>query len=203
MAVQLKHSVFVHIPKAGGRWARDALINTVDGARQLYDPIYDAHWAPDTGLPVITIIRDPVDWMESLFAQRARKGFNWHKQDIRQGHMGVYPPVELEIGCGCSDPLTFFKCIAERPGVVTNGYVMHWMRKYGDVRYVRMEYLVEDFPRVLTELGEVFDGPRLIKATGVPHKKATYIKQCPPDLARKIRENERDFFGQFYGAMPE
>ena len=41
MAVELKNSMFIHVPKTGGRWVKQMLFNYVEGAKAVGDAVYD------------------------------------------------------------------------------------------------------------------------------------------------------------------
>ena len=48
MAIKLKNSMFIHIPKCGGRTIKQMLKKYVAGAEVVDDDIYDSHATPDT-----------------------------------------------------------------------------------------------------------------------------------------------------------
>ena len=48
MAIELQNSMFIHIPKCGGRKVTTLLTTYVKGARIVGDRVSDAHKSPDT-----------------------------------------------------------------------------------------------------------------------------------------------------------
>ena len=47
MAILLKNSMFIHIPKCGGRWATQMIVSNCQNYSFSGDRIYDAHDTPD------------------------------------------------------------------------------------------------------------------------------------------------------------
>ena len=87
MAIELKNSMFIHVPKCGGRTVKQMLKKYVSGARVIGDDIYESHGTPDTNKQVFGFIRHPATFVHSLWTHRSKKkahgsDWNWHP-DIR------------------------------------------------------------------------------------------------------------------------
>ena len=86
MAIELKNSMFVHIPKCGGRKVADLICKYVEGYSFVGDRVYDAHNTPDTSKQVFAFIRHPATFTHSLWKHRSkvkanRRGQQWNWQD--------------------------------------------------------------------------------------------------------------------------
>ena len=83
MAIFLKNSVFIHMPKTGGRWVKKALKNGSSIVKG--DVPETAHYSPDLGnLGGFTFVRHPATWLRSLFFQRKSKKFQEIKNRTSQ-----------------------------------------------------------------------------------------------------------------------
>ena len=83
MAIELKNSMFIHVPKCGGRTVKKMLKKYVAGARVIGDDIYESHATPDTDLQVFGFVRHPATFIHSLWTHRSKKKghgemWNWH-----------------------------------------------------------------------------------------------------------------------------
>ena len=193
MPIHLNNSLFIHIPKTAGKTVSEVLVQSVEGAYWLGDPIFDAHTSPSSSLSIITMIREPVTWMTSLWHHRSRKGFNWHTETVR----GQQPPM-LEIECHANNYLQFMQNIADKPGVITR-YTQHFIGNYERVYFARVEHMKDDLIDLLEQLDEPYSRSKLISACeNIELGKGNYDVDCPDDLMRQIRLNEREFFGQYY-----
>ena len=72
MAIELKNSVFIHVPKCGGRSITQILQRFVPNYKVLGDVMYDAHDTPDTDKQVFGFIRHPATFIHSIWTHRAR-----------------------------------------------------------------------------------------------------------------------------------
>ena len=70
MAIELKNSMFIHVPKCAGRSVKDMIKKYVKNAKIIGDEVYDAHKSPDTNKQVFGFIRHPATFINSLFEQR-------------------------------------------------------------------------------------------------------------------------------------
>ena len=104
MAIELKNSMFIHVPKCGGRTVKQMLKKYVAGATVLGDDIYESHATPDTDKQVFGFIRHPATFIHSLWTHRSKKkghgdAWNWH------------PDILLEQECQSNDYNTFVEKI--------------------------------------------------------------------------------------------
>jgi hypothetical protein len=155
MAMRLPNSMFIHIPKCGGRWAKFVLKNYAK-AKPIGDDILESHATPDYDGPVFCIIREPAAFAHSLWHHRARKKankngkkFNWQSEP------------RLEVECRDEDYQSFMNKVAENKNAV-HDYYMHFVSKYSDVRYCKQENLAKDLANVLEELGEKIDRKKIL-----------------------------------------
>lgn len=149
MAIELKNSMFIHIPKCGGRKVTTLLLNYVEGAKVVGDQVRDAHKSPDTNKKVFAFIRHPATFIRSLWYHRFLKRksgnlWNWHDY------------LRLEQECGSENYDEFVNNILEGEDYVYDFY-MYYTGKYSDVQYGKVENLVEDLISILKENGESFD----------------------------------------------
>ncbi len=149
MAIELKNSMFIHVPKCGGRTVKQMLKKYVAGARVVGDDIYESHATPDTHLKVFGFVRHPATFIHSLWTHRSKKkghgdAWNWH------------PDILLEQECQSNDYKTFVKNILNKKNMVWN-YYQHYLGKYPNVQYCKMEQLPEALIHVLKLNNEDFD----------------------------------------------
>lgn len=191
MAIQLQHSVFVHIPKTGGRWVANQLMKNVEGSKYIGDPVYDAHVPPETDLPVFAFIRHPITMLNSLWHHRSRKQYNKRAKDWnwQQDH-------ELERECGCKDLATFFSNVADRPGIVTR-YYMDFVGMYDNHTLWRTEDIAYELVVCLDLYNEKHDASAILEAGRQKIGAANNELIIDEDVAAKIIKNERTFCEQY------
>ena len=73
MAIRLKNSMFIHVPKCGGRTIKQMLKNMWSGLEVIGDDIYESHATPDTDLKVFGFVRHPATFIHSLWTHRSKK----------------------------------------------------------------------------------------------------------------------------------
>ena len=153
MAIQLKNSMFIHVPKCAGRTVKEILKKYVAGARVIGDDIYESHATPDTDLKVFGFVRHPATFIHSLWTHRSRKRshgdiWNW-QQDIL-----------LEQECASKDYNTFVENILSRKNMVYH-YYMHYLGKYKDPMIGKVEDLPNSLIDILKANNEDFDEKRI------------------------------------------
>jgi len=149
MAIELKNSLFIHNPKCGGRTVKQMLKKYVSNCKVLGDDIYESHATPDTTKQVFGFIRHPATFIHSLWTHRSKKkahgsDWNWH------------PDIRLEQECKSQDYNTFVENILERKNMVWD-YYQHYLGKYPNVQYCKMEQLPDSLIQVLKLNNEDFD----------------------------------------------
>ena len=153
MAIELKNSMFIHVPKCGGRTVKQMLKKYVSGARVIGDDIYDSHATPDTNLNVFGFIRHPATFIHSLWTHRSKKkghgdAWNWH------------PDILLEQECQSKDYNTFVENILKKKNMVWH-YYMHYLGKYKNPMMGKMEDLPNSLINILKTNNEDFDEKRI------------------------------------------
>jgi hypothetical protein len=140
MAIYLKNSMFVHIPKCGGRWVKQMIESHIHGYEYSGDPIYDAHDSPDEkGRQPFAFVREPATFAHSLWHHRAKKKAN------KFGHKFNWQTyIRMEEECQSEDYQTFMNNVADNPNAVSD-YYKHYIGRYEHIRIGRMEYLSTDF----------------------------------------------------------
>ena len=153
MAIKLKNSMFIHLPKCGGRTIKEMLKKYVAGAEVVGDDIYDSHSTPDTDLQVFGFIRHPATFIHSLWTHRSKKkkhGEAWNWQDY----------ILLESECQSKDYNTFVENILKKENMVWH-YYMHYLGKYKDPMIGKMENLPDSLIDILKANNEDFDEKRI------------------------------------------
>ena len=149
MAIKLKNSMFIHIPKCGGRTIKQMLKKYVAGAEVVGDDIYDSHATPDTDLQVFGFIRHPATFIHSLWTHRSKKkkhGEAWNWQDY----------ILLEKECQSKDYNKFVENVINGKNYVFN-YYMHYLGKYKNPMIGKMEQLPDSLIGILKQNNEDFD----------------------------------------------
>ena len=153
MAIELKNSMFIHVPKCGGRTVKQMLKKYVAGARVIGDDIYESHATPDTDLQVFGFVRHPATFIHSLWTHRSKKkghgdAWNWH------------PDILLEQECQSKDYNKFVENILNKQNMVYH-YYMHYLGKYKDPMIGKMEDLPNSLINILKANNEDFDEKRI------------------------------------------
>ena len=153
MAIELKNSLFIHVPKCGGRTVKQMLKKYVSGCKVLGDDIYESHATPDTDKQVFGFVRHPATFIHSLWTHRSKKKghgveWNWH------------PDILLEQECQSKDYNTFIENILKHKNMVYH-YYMHYLGKYKDSMVGKMENLPDSLIKILKTNNEDFDEKKI------------------------------------------
>lgn len=145
----LPKSVFIHIPKTGGNWVREALINSIKGGPVIcyypnnnHHPTVDDIPAEHKHKPTFCFVRDPLDWYASYWRWRITEGWQYHQ---------THP---FDIDCADNDYSEFIrKVIQFHPG-----FSSRLQRSISCKCSIvgLFEYLTEDLVRCLKTVGEEF-----------------------------------------------
>ena len=149
MAIELKNSMFIHVPKCGGRTVKQMLKKYVAGARVIGDDIYESHATPDTHLQVFGFVRHPATFIHSLWTHRSKKkahgsDWNWH------------PDIRMEQECKSKVYNRFIENVLSGENYVYD-YYMHYLGKYKNPMIGKMENLPESLITILKANNEDFD----------------------------------------------
>ena len=103
MAIFLKNSAFIHIPKCGGNWITNMIVSNVKNhsITNRKSHIVVAHETPDIERPVFCLVREPAEFANSLFWQRKSATVR------RYGYMKWDERYELERKCQSAEFHTF------------------------------------------------------------------------------------------------
>lgn len=190
MAMILKNSMFIHIPKCGGRWTKQMLEDHTS-ARHVGDPIYDSHDSPEYDGNVFCIVREPATFAHSLWHHRAKKKAN------RFGHKFNWQEyIRLEKECQSEDYLTFMNNVGESKDAVWD-YYQHYVGKYNDVYYARMENMAEDLVDILGKLGEDHNHNGILDSSKNVIGKGTSDETVEESLRLKINNANAAFCRTF------
>ena len=188
MAIYLKNSMFIHIPKCGGRFVSAALKQLVDIEEVAGDPVHDAHATPDSrGKQVFCFVREPATFAHSLWHHRARKKVN------RLGHRFNWQDhIRLEVECRENDYHKFMDNVANNPDCVAD-YYKFYIGKYENVQFGRMENLTLDLLGILDANKERYN------KIGIWNSRDTIVGKNPiqepidPVIRNKINRNNAKF----------
>ncbi len=149
MAIELKNSMFIHVPKCGGRTVKQMLKKYVSGCKVLGDDIYESHATPDTSKQVFGFVRHPATFIHSLWTHRSKKkahgsDWNWH------------PDIRMEQECKSKDYNTFVDNVLKGENYVLD-YYMHYLGKYQNPMIGKMEELPNSLIKILKANNEDFD----------------------------------------------
>ena len=192
MAILLNNSMFIHIPKCGGRWATEMIVSNCKSYSFSGDRVYDAHDTPDNnGKKVFAFVREPALFCHSLWHHRARK-----KSNTRGNKFNWQEYIILEKVCQSSDYLEFMEnCSRLKNGVVN--YYNYYLNKYkGNLIIGRVENIAFDLVNILTQLNENFNKDKILSNTNNIIGKGS-DNQIDSKLRRKINLANIEFSKKF------
>jgi len=157
MAIELSNSVFIHVPKTGGRWVKQMLLQYVNGAKPIGDAVYDSHNTPPTiGKQPFAFLRHPMTFVHSLFHHRSRK-----KSNTRGHQWNWQENLRLERECQAEDYETFLTKVVGNKNVVKDYYDHYTTNHYPDINFGYMERLCDDLVMLIDGYKEYFDEPAI------------------------------------------
>jgi hypothetical protein len=200
-AVQNDQIALLHVPKTGGTWATQAIIEAGVDVHEpdVSDP--DSQYAAKghvtideiaerDELFVIGFVRHPLDWWRSFWVHRMRHGWNSpdHEVDSRASSEDFDDFVE--------------QVIANLPGFLGEFYARFVGPPEHPISFIgRYETLVDDLCEALQLAGQPFDEEKLrsFPARNVGDY-ASHPAPYRPDLAKRLAYVERDAIRRFYSA---
>jgi len=213
MALLLKGgSIFLHIPKTGGRWVgkvlaaaglveselghmhadADRVLSPSGGSgRHLLAYLLKRKFGilPRTSPFMFCFVRNPLDWYESFFNYNCERGVNWrYEGDVHDPH-NWHPNAQLN-GLGSSD----FNCFVRNVIKAYPGYVTEMYSRFAtpQVSFVgKQENLCDDLVTVLKKLQLPFDEKfiRGFEKVGVSPKRSTGLA-WDPELKEEVTRLE-------------
>jgi hypothetical protein len=198
MALILPKSMFLHIPKTGGIWVRNAIkkadIDTFEYGEQHshFDELLkyrDKQFYENRF--IFTFIRHPLSWYQSRWAFRMKHG--WQMR---------HP---LDFNCASNNFCEFVKnCIEYKPaGWVSWLYGSFINKVPGEVFVGKQENLSGDLISALHDAGEIFD-EQLITDTDRANVSDMYGKSSKDtavytvDLIDKVLDVEKSVINKYY-----
>lgn len=187
MAIRLRNSIFIHIPKTGGSWVSNVLTHsglsvayTSNQHAVLKDIHGDARYADWSELPSFAFVRHPLTWWQSFWAFKRVTGWDYRNQ--------------IEVNCQNDDFGKFIQCVLKKyPGYITAAF-KHYTT--GVTCVGKMENLRADLKSFLRHFGERVNEP-LLDSCG-PVNLASNISdwqnKCiyPKDLRDEMLQSERE-----------
>ena len=203
MAVLMPHSAFIHVPKTGGTWCREAI--KVAGiphhesgpdvkrkitrghasVKQAYDTICMRDWTKGDKAPVKRLIfgfvRNPLNWLESRWADALRKYGGVASHDINIEWFGVVFSRDFSVyaeRAATIDPSVPSRAMFNRLGFNRKGG-MWTPQEHTCGEIGQNEHLTEDLIRILKKAGEKFnpDKIRAVKPQRVASRLSRFKRQ--------------------------
>lgn len=189
MSVVMPNSVFYHIPKTGGIWVRNALLNS--GVRTIE---IDQHARPNIGVPGhkfgFCFVRNPLSWYQSRWAHHAK--LDWWEDDC-----------DLDRECKSNSFEEFVWCAVKKfPALLSQKYFDYCIDTPGKIQFIgKQENLASDLVYALRMAGEDFDVCKLLSTpkANVSSKIQKWKEKCiyTHELAQAVYESERWIFERF------
>lgn len=185
----LPHSCFLHVPKTGGSWVKQAILASGIPAREHSKQGY-THLGladcPGPGLFRFAFVRHPLGLYRSYWQFKMTVG--WDAANV------------LDQRCQSDDFATFVtKVLADFPGVYARSLRDYVGPPEAPIEFIgRFENLVEDLVQALTLAGERFDARaiRQLPPSNVSDKQKAPA-QFTPALEAAVRAAEAEVFERF------
>ena len=192
MAIFLKNSAFIHIPKCGGNWITSMIIENVKNhnIKNRKRHIHIAHETPEIKLPVFCLVREPAEFANSLFWQRKSATFR------RYGYEKWDERYELEKRCQSADYHTFLNNVSNYKDGIEK-YYSCWYGKYDNITIGKMENMCEDFIKFLNDNDEEFDEEKIRLSAETYFNKNKKKKAIDSKFKTAINNANKHFCEQF------
>lgn len=199
MALATDKSVFLHIPKTGGIWVRQAIKEcgiTCDEIGDQHSHFPQISKLKDKGYYdnkfIFAFVRHPITWYQSRWAFRMKYG--WRAQ---------HP---LDFNCASNDFTVFVEnAIRFKPtGWVTWEYSNYIDTVPGEIDYVgTTENIVNDLITILSSAGERFDALAIrslnrLNNSDMDGYSSSYWAKYTKDLLNKVLEVESAVIDKYY-----
>ena len=181
MPIELKNSMFIHVPKCGGRTVKMMLKKHVLNSKVVGDDVYESHATPPTNKQVFGFIRHPATFIHSLWTHRSKKkvhGDCWNWQ----------PYLRLEKDCQSSNFNQFVENVLRGKNYVLD-YYEHYLGKYKNAQYCKMEDLPNSLISVLKQNNEDFD-EEAIRENIYVHGANDRETNIPVSLANSMKNDQ-------------
>lgn len=187
MALALPHSIFFHIPKTGGMWAREAIKNAgipaveVGGSPDFVVNYHNTFRQVDSQAKfTFTFVRHPLTWYPSFWCYRMLTG--WQTTGLADQFMSL------------SFEKFVWNVVRNDPGHLSTRYERN--TGPGVLDFVgKMENLASDLVKALRLAGEEFDEERLLST---PSQNVSPLQPVYSSRLRKaVLETERRTLERF------
>lgn len=194
MAIKLKNSLFIHVPKTAGRSITSALLKNVQDSSILGDKVYDAHSRITLSFtPTFGFIRNPYFFLKSLWNHRNRKSLKndnrWDWQDY----------LRLERICKSENMYDFILNASKQPNIVWD-YYMFYLGGHRNLNVCKYENLTNDTIRMLELFKEKFKKEQMIKDLEKDKKEKETIEDM--EIYKKLLNSE-SILSKNYGYSSE
>ena len=192
MAIFLKRSVFIHIPKCGGRWVKKMIEDHIPEFSYSGDPVYDAHDRPATPHHTpFCFVREPAMLAHSLWHHRARK-----KQNTRGHQFNWQDDVRLERECQSKDYLQFMLNVANNQNAVSD-YFMDYIDPYENILVGKLENIGADLITFLQLGDEVADYAKIQECSYWKVGQGPQDDAIDPHVRAAINRANEEFSAKF------
>lgn len=158
MALRLPRSIFIHIPRTGGYWIREALTaanvptNMCIGSLPTEDIAHRIQHSPlknivDQEVPTFAFVRHPCTWVQSFWVFQMKSGKRFMQDKGQLTHIFSENFEEF-----------IENLIEKKPGYISRMYKSFLCDGKRTVTHIgKKEHLVDDTVRILRSIGEQFD----------------------------------------------
>lgn len=177
--LELSRSIFYHIPKTGGTWVRNTLLNSCVGSKGMLSHIWEIDY-PKGNKKAFTFVRHPFTWYESSYWYE-----NTHKTINNPWIFCKYRSEGLD---NCVKEM-----VSKHPGWISD-YVKAFCVNMDFIG--RQETLVEDLIKILDVCNEPYDKDRLLAMP--PQHVGNYTPGLSDQSKELITHSEHYLIERFY-----